>query len=130
MISVLPFLMFQGDAGPALDLYMSVFPNSRIDEIDRYGAGEPGPEGTIKRARFTLGQQSVLCIDSPIKHAFTFTPSFSFFVECGSEEELRRLHGRLSKGGGELMPIADYGFSRLFAWINDPFGVSWQLNLA
>lgn len=67
--------------------------------------------------------------DSPIKHAFGFTPAFSFFVDCSSEDELQRLSGALASGGAVLMPPADYGFSRLFTWINDRFGVSWQLNL-
>ncbi len=127
--SVLPFLMFQGEASAALDLYASVFPDSRIDELERYGAGSPGPEGGIRRARFTVGGQSVLLYDSPIKHAFSFTPSFSFMVQCDTEEELRRLSDALKDGGSELMPAGAYGFSSLFAWVVDRFGVSWQLNL-
>jgi predicted 3-demethylubiquinone-9 3-methyltransferase (glyoxalase superfamily) len=128
--TILPFLMFQGEGSAALDFYLSVLPGARIDEMERYGPGEPGPEGTIKLARFTIGGQSVRCIDSFVKHAFTFTPSFSFFVECGSEDEVRRLSELLKVGGGELMPVGDYGFSRLFAWVSDRFGVSWQLNCA
>jgi predicted 3-demethylubiquinone-9 3-methyltransferase (glyoxalase superfamily) len=68
-------------------------------------------------------------IDSPAKHAFTFTPSFSFFVETESEDELRRLAAALGEGGSVMMPLGDYGFSRLFTWVSDRFGVSWQLNL-
>ena len=68
------------------------------------------------------------CIDSPIKHAFTFTPSFSLFVECESEAELDAAFARLSDGGSVLMPPGNYGFSTKFAWVNDRFGVSWQLN--
>lgn len=128
---VRPFLMFQGGAGSAaLDFYLSLFPEARIEAIERYGSGEPGPEGTIKLARFALGDQTVLCSDSFIRHAFDFTPSFSFFVECRSEERLLELAGRLKQGGAELMPVGNYGFSRLFTWVNDRFGVSWQLNLA
>jgi predicted 3-demethylubiquinone-9 3-methyltransferase (glyoxalase superfamily) len=70
----------------------------------------------------------VLVTDSFVKHAFTFTPSFSFFVQCESEAELRRLADILKDGGGELMPAGAYGFSTLFAWVADRFGVSWQLN--
>jgi predicted 3-demethylubiquinone-9 3-methyltransferase (glyoxalase superfamily) len=128
MISILPFLMFQGDGEAALAFYASALPESRIDEVERWVAGEAGAEGGIKRARFTIGGQSVLCTDSPVKHAFTFTPSFSFWIECASEDELRRLSAVLAEGGAELMPVGTYGFSTLFAWVSDRFGVSWQLS--
>jgi predicted 3-demethylubiquinone-9 3-methyltransferase (glyoxalase superfamily) len=128
--SVLPFLMFEGQASEALEFYMKVFPQSDIETVTHYGPGEPGPEGTIKLARFTVAGQSVLCTDSMVKHAFSFTPSFSFFVECGSENEVRRLGDLLKAGGKELMPAGNYGFSTLFAWVSDRFGVSWQLNCA
>ncbi|MET0531242.1 VOC family protein [Microvirga sp. P5_D2] len=126
--SILPFLMFEGDASEALDFYTKLFPQSGIDKVELYGAGEAAPEGSIKLARFTIGGQSVLCTDSMVKHAFTFTPSFSFFVECSSEKEVRRLGEALKTGGKELMPPANYGFSTLFTWVSDRFGVSWQLN--
>lgn len=126
--TVRPFLMFQGEASAALDFYCSLFPDARIEAMERYGRGEPGPEGTIKLARFSIGGQTVLCTESFIKHAFDFTPSFSFFVDCESEERLRELADRLKHGGSELMPVGNYGFSRLFTWVNDRFGVSWQLN--
>jgi predicted 3-demethylubiquinone-9 3-methyltransferase (glyoxalase superfamily) len=70
-----------------------------------------------------------MCIDSPMHHNFTFTPAFSFFMDCESEEEVRRLSAALSEGGNVLMPLDNYGFSRLFTWVSDRFGVSWQLNL-
>lgn len=70
----------------------------------------------------------MLCTDSVVKHSFSFTPSFSFFVECGYEDEVRRLSHVLKEGGSEMMPVANYGFSAPFAWVSDRFGVSWQLN--
>jgi predicted 3-demethylubiquinone-9 3-methyltransferase (glyoxalase superfamily) len=128
--SVRPFLMFQGKAEEAMQLYVSLIPNSEIVDIVRYGPGQPGKEGSVMRASFTLAGQTVVCIDSPAQHAFTFTPSFSLFVECDSEEELKRLASALGEGGGVLMPLSNYGFSRQFTWLTDRFGVSWQLNLA
>ncbi|WP_411033504.1 VOC family protein [Shinella sp. BYT-45] len=128
--SITPCLMFEGRAEEAMTFYVGLFPESRIEEMERYGPGEAGREGSVRRARFSLGRQSVMCIDSPVSHAFSFTPSFSFFVECESETRIRELHAVLGDGGGELMPLDDYGFSRAFAWLNDRFGVSWQLNLA
>jgi predicted 3-demethylubiquinone-9 3-methyltransferase (glyoxalase superfamily) len=126
---ITPFLMFEGSAEKAMRFYVALFRGSEIGQVVRYGPGEPGAEGSIKLANFTLVGQNVMCIDSPIKHAFTFTPSVSLFVECETEDELDRVFGQLSKGGAVLMPPDNYGFSRKFCWVNDRFGVSWQLNL-
>jgi hypothetical protein len=60
---VLPFLMFQGNGSAALEFYGSVFPDAKVEEIECYGPREAGPEGSIKRARFSIGGQSVLCTD-------------------------------------------------------------------
>ena len=65
----------------------------------------------------------------PLKHAFTFTPSISLFVDCESEAELERVFTQVSAGGVVLMPVGNYGFSTKFGWLSDRFGVSWQLNL-
>lgn len=124
-----PFLMFEGRAEEAMSFYVSLFPGSAVNDIVRYGADQPGKEGSVMRANFTLAGQSVICIDSPIQHAFTFTPSFSFFVECKSEDEFDGHCAALAEGGEWLMAPANYGFSRKFGWLNDRFGVSWQVNL-
>jgi predicted 3-demethylubiquinone-9 3-methyltransferase (glyoxalase superfamily) len=121
--------MFEGKADEAMSFYVSVF-GGKIDDVTRYAAGQAGAEGSVMRASFTIGNQTVWCIDSPAKHAFTFTPSFSMFVECDSDKELETFYGKLLEGGSALMPLGDYGFSRRFGWLNDRFGVSWQLNLA
>lgn len=127
--SIKPFLMFQGEAEAAMNLYVSLFPDAEIVSIVRYGPGEAGREGSVMKATFSIAGQTVMCIDSPVKHEFSFTPAFSFFVDCSSQEELGKLVSTLSEGGGVLMPPGDYGFSRRFAWVNDRYGVSWQLNL-
>lgn len=130
MNTVFPFLMFEGKAEEAMNFYVSLFPQGRILDIVRYGAGGPGKEGSVMKASFTVGEQTVLCTDSFVHHNFSFTPSFSLFVECQSEEEIHRIVSALVNGGSELMPLGNYGFSRQFAWVNDRFGVSWRLNLA
>jgi predicted 3-demethylubiquinone-9 3-methyltransferase (glyoxalase superfamily) len=71
-----------------------------------------------------------MCIDSPVKHPFSFTPSMSLFVDCESEAELEAVFVQHSTGGSVLMPLDNYGFSTRFGWVNDRFGESWQLNLA
>ena len=70
-----------------------------------------------------------MCIDSNVKHEFTFTPSFSIYLTCESEAEIEKVYGALINGGGAMMPLDNYGFSQKFGWIADKFGVSWQLNL-
>jgi predicted 3-demethylubiquinone-9 3-methyltransferase (glyoxalase superfamily) len=126
--SVATQLMFEGCAEEAMNLYVALF-DGRVTLIERYAAGEMGKEGSVKRAVFTLGGHQLACIDSPAKHAFAFTPSASLFVECVDEAELDKAFATLSDGGAVLMPPGSYGFSTKFAWINDRFGVSWQLNL-
>jgi len=130
MEKVIPFLMFQdGNAEEAMNLYTSIIEDSQITSIVRYGANEAGLEGTVMQATFTLKGQKFMCIDSYIKHQFSFTPAFSIFITCNTEEELDNLYEKLNEGGQALMPLNDYGFSKKFGWLNDRFGVSWQLNL-
>ncbi len=124
-----PFLMFEGQAEAAMNFYVSLFPDGRILDIARYGKDGPGPEGSVVRALFAVAGQEVMCIDSFAKHGFGFTPALSLFVDCADEAELDRLVAALGEGGTFLMPPGNYGFSRKFAWLNDRFGVSWQINL-
>lgn len=127
--SVTPFLMFEGKAGEAVNFYVSLFPNSAIQSLERFSGGDGGPEGTVKQCHFTVAGQPLRCFDSPAKHGFTFTPSISLFVDCESEAELDAAFAKLSEGGAVMMPPGNYGFSTKFAWVGDRFGVSWQLNL-
>ena len=125
-----PLLMFQGKAEEAMNFYVSLFPDAEVRDVARYGPKESGVEGSIKKASFSFGSQSVIFIDSAVKHDFSFTPAFSFFVDFESEDDIDRLYSELSAGGTVFMPIGNHGFSCKFAWLNDRFGVSWQLNLA
>lgn len=130
MSTMQPFLMFQGGhAEKAMNLYVSLFDDGQVLDVTRWQKGEQGAEGSIKLARFRAAGQSVLTSDSPVEHTFGFTPSWSFFIDCASDEEQTRLFAELSNGGEVMMPLDDYGFSKRFAWVADRFGVSWQLNL-
>lgn len=126
---VTPFLMFEGKAEEAMNFYISLFEDSRVLCIKRYGPGEAGAEGSVMLAVFSLAEQTIMCIDSSVKHGFTFTPAMSLFVDCKAEEQLDGLFAKLSEQGQVMMPLGDYGFSRKFAWVSDRYGVSWQLNL-
>jgi predicted 3-demethylubiquinone-9 3-methyltransferase (glyoxalase superfamily) len=97
--------MFTGEAEEAMTFYVALFPQSRIVSVERYGANEAGAEGSVK-------------------HAFTFTPSFSLFVEFDAREQLDAAYCALSAQGQNLMPAGSYDFSRHFAWVQDRFGVS------
>ena len=124
-----PFLMFTGKAEEAMNFYASIFPQTNILSITRYGPGEMGAEGSVMQASFSLNGQKFMCIDSSTQHEFTFTPSFSIFVQCETEEEISRVYARLFEGGELFMGLDNYEFSPKFAWGADRFGVSWQLNL-
>lgn len=122
--------MFTGQAEEAMTFYTSLFDDGRIVDLTRFEPEGPGAPGSVQLARFSLAGQEFLCTDSAPIHDFTFTPSFSVWIETESEDELQRLFAALGDGGTALMPLDDYGFSRRFGWVNDRYGVSWQLNLA
>jgi predicted 3-demethylubiquinone-9 3-methyltransferase (glyoxalase superfamily) len=103
---------------------------SEIISISRFGANEAGAKGTVLHATFSLKGQVFMCIDSSVKHEFTFTPAISLYVTCDTEDETNQVFKSLSQNGSVLMPIAAYPFSEKFGWVTDKYGVSWQLNLA
>src|SRR5918995_1749922 len=113
---VTPFLMFTGDAERAIELYTSLFDDARVLTLTRFGAEGPGAEGTVQQATFSIAGQVFRCFDSPPVHDFTFTPSFSIFVDTSSAEELERLYAGLADGGAVLMELGDHGFSRRCGW--------------
>lgn len=128
--SATPFLMFEGQAEEAMSAYVATLPGGgRVDFVQRWPEGGPGKVGSIMHAQFEIAGLRVMCSDSPISHGFTFTPASSLFVTCESEDELRQMARELGAGGSILMPLDNYGFSQLFTWVNDRFGVSWQLTL-
>jgi len=128
--SITPFLMFEGDAEAAMNFYISLFSDACIDSITRYDANGPGKAGSVMVAAMRLNGQKLMCIDSAVKHSFTFTPAISLFVECDGPEEVDSLFQKLSDGGKVLMPLDAYPFAKRFGWVNDRFGLSWQIRFA
>jgi predicted 3-demethylubiquinone-9 3-methyltransferase (glyoxalase superfamily) len=124
-------LMFVGDqygkAEEAMDLYVSLFDDAAVTDVVRFGADDA--ESGLKRATFRLAGRELIAMDSGHAHPFSFTPAVSLMVECDDEQELDRLYDGLSEGATVLMPLQAYPFSSRFAWINDRYGVSWQLSL-
>ena len=124
------FLTFQKeDAEQAMNFYMGLFDNSKIVNLKRWGKEGPGKEGTIMHATFSLNGKQFMCSDSPPIHDWDFTPAVSNYVDCEDENELDRLFAKLSENGKVMMPLNNYGFSQKFGFVEDQFGVSWQLNL-
>ncbi len=124
------FLTFQKEnAEQAMNFYVALFDNSKIEDIKRWDKNGPGKEGTVMHATFNLNGKLFMCSDSPAIHDWDFTPAVSNYVECNSESELERLFAKLSENGKVMMPLNNYGFSQKFGFIEDQFGVSWQLNL-
>lgn len=135
MAALTPFLMFQnGQARPAIASAVAAFTAAglpaQIESEKLSGPEGPGPEGTVMAGFVVLAGQRLRYFDSPAPHAFDFTPSLSLFVDADSEEQVRTLAAALGEGGQVMMPVGEYPFSPCFGWVNDSFGVSWQLNLA
>ena len=130
--SVMPSLMYQdGRAEEAMNRYVEVFREARVHSVKKYGENQIGAEpDSVEQAVFEVYGQRIMVTDSPIRHAFGFTPSVALLVDLDSEPELDRIFAALSEGGDVMMPPANYGFSEKFAWIQDRYGVSWQLNLS
>jgi len=115
MQKITPFLWFDGKAEEAVSFYISVFKNSNILKIVRYLEGSPGPQGTVMTASFSLdGQEFVALNGGP---QFKFTPAISFVVNCETQAEVDEFWEKLSQGGEQHQ----------CGWIQDKFGVSWQI---
>ena len=119
--STTPFLMFvgkqHGKAEEAMNFYVSLFKDSKVISIERYGAGEEESEGTVKHATFSLNGCEFMAADSGREHPFTFTEAISLFVRCKTQPETDYFWERLSLDGAK---------SRC-GWLKDKFGVSWQI---
>lgn len=115
MQKITPFLWFDGKAEEAMNFYTSIFKNSKIGRVSRYGSAGPGPKGTVMSATFQLDGQEFMALNGGPQ--FTFSPAISFFVNCETQEEVDALWDKLSAGGEKDR----------CGWLRDKFGVSWQI---
>ncbi len=115
MQKITPCLWFDTEGEDAATFYTSVFPNSKILEIARYGTAGPRPEGTVMTVSFELDGQEFLALNGGPQ--FTFSEAISFQVSCKNQEEVDMFWSKLSEGGEEG-PCG---------WLKDKFGVSWQI---
>ncbi len=120
---ITPTLMYVGDqagrAEEAITLYTSVFEDSSVVGILRYGPGGEDREGTVKHAQFKLDDEVFMAMDSAIPHAFNFNEAISLLVNCETQEEIDYYWDRLSEGGDPKAQVC--------GWLKDKFGVSWQI---
>ncbi|MGH9198277.1 MAG: VOC family protein [Acidimicrobiia bacterium] len=115
MQKIVPFLWFDGKAEEAMNLYVSIFKNSKILSVTRYGKAGPGPEGTVMSATFQLeGQEFYALNGGPM---FTFSPAISLFVNCETQQEVDDLWNKLAEGGEK----------QRCGWLKDKYGLSWQI---
>lgn len=121
-------IWFNQQAEEAVNFYTTVFKNSRLAHISYNPTDTPsGKEGTVLTAGFELeGQEFMFLNGGP---EFKLNPSISFFVNCDSAEEVDSLWHKLSENGKALMPLDQYPFSDKYGWVQDKYGVSWQLIL-
>jgi len=115
MQKITPFLWFDNQAEEAMNFYVSIFKNSKVLSVNRYGEGAPAPKGTVMTANFQLEGQAFTALNGgPM---FKFTPAISFVVHCETQAEVDEYWAKLSAGGKENQ----------CAWLEDKFGVSWQI---
>jgi predicted 3-demethylubiquinone-9 3-methyltransferase (glyoxalase superfamily) len=115
MQKITPFLWFDSQAEEAMNFYTSIFKNSKIGSVTRYGEAGPGPKGTVMSVTFQLEGQEFFALNGGPN--FTFSPAISFFVNCETQEEVDALWEKLSQGGTK----------RNCGWLTDKYGVSWQI---
>jgi predicted 3-demethylubiquinone-9 3-methyltransferase (glyoxalase superfamily) len=115
MQKITPFLWFDDNAEEAMNFYVSLFKNSKVGTVTRYGDAGPGPKGTVMSASFQLDGQDFFALNGgPL---FKFTEAISFFVNCETQQEVDDLWEKLSAGGQK---------SRC-GWLKDKYGLSWQV---
>lgn len=126
-----PFFMFTNcKTEEAINLYAEIFSDVKIENLVRWTGDHPmGPAGKVQSVFFTIKGTTFRFMDSE-GHNHSLTPSTSIYVDCSDEAELRRAHKMLTDGGFELMPLDEYPFAKLYCWVQDKFGLTWQLSLS
>lgn len=128
MQKITPFLWFDDNCEEAMQFYTSVFDNAKIIEVRHYENSGPNENETVVVGTFQLeGQQFMVLNGGPY---FKFTPAISFFVNAATAAEVDHLWKQLSDGGIVMMEVGKYPFSERFGWLQDKFGVSWQISLS
>jgi predicted 3-demethylubiquinone-9 3-methyltransferase (glyoxalase superfamily) len=127
---IVPFLWFANEAEEAVNFYLSCFNNSKIGSVNRYDEASAKASGQRKDSVLTVsfqlnGQKFIALNGGPV---FKFTPAVSFSVNCETEKEVDELWKKLSEGGTVMMELSEYPFSKKYGWIQDKYGLSWQLN--
>src|SRR5437763_10290946 len=115
MQKITPFLWFDGKAEESMNFYVSIFKNSRVLSVSRYGDAGPGAKGTVMSATFELNGQQFYALNGGPQ--FNFTPAISFFVNCETQQAVDELWERLSAGGRKDR----------CGWLQDKYGLSWQI---
>lgn len=121
-----PFITVEQRATEMLAFYESVFPSFVL--ISKKHHAEPH-QAAIMLAVFSVRGQEVMVSDSVVTHDWAITPGISFFLDMDKGDQLDALAQRLQEDGRVHMPPGDYGFSARFAWVEDRFGVNWQMNV-
>jgi predicted 3-demethylubiquinone-9 3-methyltransferase (glyoxalase superfamily) len=122
MRKITPHLWFDKEAREAAEFYSSLFPESRVTNVTRLS---DTPSGDCDLVSFELAGQPFMAISAgPL---FKFNPSVSFHAKCSTKEEVDALWEKLSPGGKVLMPIGSYPFSERYGWLEDKYGLSWQV---
>lgn len=128
MQKIVPCLWFSKEAEEASEFYVSVFKDSEIVDVKRFGKGSRAPEGSVMVVSFRIhGYEFAALNTNPDSN---FTPAISFFIHCDTREEVDELWAKLSEGGSPLMELDKYPWSERYGWIRDKYGVTWQLMLS